>query len=225
MRSAPKKVLIIGGLGNGSVIAAAIEDARAAGRDDWMVAGYLNDRLPKGSDLEGHPVLGSLSDVHHFIEQGYYFIYTIYRIDGQDRRIALFESLRIPDVRLATFIHPSAYMAPNVQLGPGCVIMPHVSISSGARLGRSCLVMVGANIGHNSVIGDYCHVAAQACLGAHLKVGKGVHICLNASVRENLTLDDCSALGMGGVLLNDMGPYEVWAGVPAKLLRKARMER
>lgn len=222
--NALKKVVIIGGLGNGTVIAAALDDARAVGCGDWTVAGYLNDRLAAGFDLEGHPVLGGLKDIRRFIAEGYYFIYTIYRIDGQDHRIALLESLQIPDERLATFIHPKAYVAPNAQIGPGCVIMPHVSISSGARLGRCCLVMVGANIGHNSEIGDCCHLAAQSCLGACLKVGKGVHICLNAAVRENLTLGDGSTLGMGGVLLNNMGPYEIWAGVPAKLLRQSRRE-
>jgi len=224
MKHSPKKVIIIGGLGNGSVVAAALDDAVARGFNEWIVEGYLNDRMAKGEDLEGHPVLGRLSDVHHFMDQGYYFIYTIYRIDGQDKRIALFESLQIPDERLATFIHPKAYVAGNVEIGPGSVIMPNVSISPGTRLGRCCLVMIGAIIGHNNEIGDYCHFAAQSCLGAYLKVGNGVHIGLNASVRENLTLGECSTLAMGGVLLNDMGAHEIWSGVPAKLLRKAGKE-
>ena len=221
---ASKKVIIIGGLGNGSVIAAAIDDAVRRGYDEWIVAGYLNDRMEKGEVLEGHPVLGNLSEVQHYVKVGYYFIYTIYRIDGQDRRLALFANLNIPDERLATFIHPDAYVAANVQLGPGCVIMPNVSISPGTRSGRCCLVMIGATIGHNNDIGDHCHFAAQACLGAYLKVGNGVHIGLNASVRENLTLGEGSTLAMGGVLLNNMGEYEIWSGVPARLLRKAEKE-
>lgn len=224
MSPSPKEVIIIGGLGNGSVIAAALDNTAARGYDEWVMAGYLNDRMAKGDDLEGHPVLGQLSDVHHFLDRGYFFIYTIYRIDGQDRRLKLFEGLNIPDERLATFIHPKAYVAGNVEIGPGSVIMPNASISPGTRLGRGCLVMVGATIGHNNEIGDYCHFAAQACLGAYLKVGNGVHIGLNASVRENLTLGDYSTLAMGGVLLNDMGAYEIWSGVPAKFLRQAQKE-
>lgn len=221
---APKKVIIIGGLGNGSVIAAAISDAAARGQHEWSVAGYLNDRLAQGEDLEGHPVLGGLAEVDAYLKNDYYFIYTIYRIDGQDRRIALFQSLNIPDEGLATFVHPTAYVASNVQIGPGCIIMPHVCISPGTRMGRGCLVMMGSAIGHNSKIGNYCHFAAQSCLGAYLKIGDGVHIGINASVRENLTLGDCSTLAMGGVLLHNMGAYEIWSGVPAKFLRKAKKE-
>jgi acetyltransferase EpsM len=215
---------MLGGLGNASVIAAAIKDARRRGHEEWDVAGYLNDRLQTGDDLEGLPVLGGLKDVPRFLDQGFYFINTIYRIDGQDLRIALFEKLGIPDERLATFVHPLAYMAGNTVLGPGTVIMPHASVTAGTRIGRCCLVMIGAFIGHNNDIGDYGHFAAHCCAGSYLKVGRGVHIGLNASVRENLTLGDCSALAMGGVLVNDMKEYEIWAGVPAKLLRMAERE-
>ncbi len=38
--------------------------------------------------------------------------------DGQRERIDLFNSLNIPDDRLAIFVHPTAYMAPNVELSP-----------------------------------------------------------------------------------------------------------
>ena len=219
-----KKVIILGGLGNGSVIAAAIDDAFRRGNKEWKMTGYLNDRMKSGDVIEGFPVLGALKDTKRFIQDGYYFINTIYRIDGQDSRISLFESLEIPDERLATFIHPTAYVAPEVKIGSGCVIMPNVSISPGVKFGRCCLVMIAATIGHNNTIGDHCHFAAESCVGAYLKIGKGVHIGLNASVREELTLGDYSTLAMGAVLLKDMGEFEIWAGVPAKLLRKSKQE-
>ncbi len=219
-----KKVIILGGLGNGTVIAAALDDASRPGSCVYEMAGYLNDRLPVGDDLEGHPILGRLEQIPRFIQEGYNFLYTIYRLEGQDRRLQLFENLRIPGDQLATFIHPRAYVAGNAQIGPGCVVMPHASISSGVILGKCSLVMVGATIGHNNLLGDHCHLAAQSCLGAFLKIGKGVHIGLNASVRENLTLGDDSALGMGSVLLHDVGPGEIWAGNPAKFLRYAQKE-
>lgn len=219
-----KKVIILGGLGNGTVVAAAIDDANRRGFDEWVIAGYLNDRLTVGDDLEGRKVLGSLSDAGKFLNEGYYFINTIYRIDGQDKRISLFENLKIPKERLATFIHPRSYVAGSVEIGPGSVVMPNVSISPGTRLGRCCLVMVNANVGHNNWIGDHCHFAAQSCLGAYLEVENGVHVGLNATVRENLRLGKCSTLAMGGVLLEDMKPYEIWGGVPARLIRMAKKE-
>lgn len=216
-----KRVLILGGEGNGGVIANAIQDANNRGFDEWICDGYLNDRYPIGTEIDSFRVCGSLQDVHKFLEKGYYFINAILRIDNQCERINMINELGIPDSRWATFIHPTAYIAPNTQLGPGCVVMPLVAISSNTKFGKGCIVMVAATVGHDNEIGDYCHIAAQACVGACLKIGMGVHIGLNSTIRENLVIGDYATLGMGAVLTKNIGMKEIWAGVPAKFLRKA----
>jgi acetyltransferase EpsM len=215
-----KKVIILGGIGNGSVIANAIIDANKRGDREWEFAGYLNDRIEAGGDTESMPVLGKLDDWAKFSGKDFFFINTIYRIDGQQERIDLFEGLNIPDDRLARFIHPLAYVAPNALLGAGTVIMPFAAVSSATILAKCCLVMLGASILHNTKIGKYGHFAAQACVGANMNIGDGVHIGLNACTRENLSIGKNSALGMGSVLTKDMGENEVWAGNPARFLRK-----
>ena len=47
------------------------------------------------------------------------------------------------------------------------------------------------------------------------------HFGLNCTIRENLTIGDYATIGMGAVLTKDVGEKEIWAGNPAKLLRKA----
>ena len=216
-----KKILILGGEGNGGVIANAILDANNRGFTEWICDGYLNDRYPIGTDIDSFKVRGTLKDVPQYLEEGYYFINAILRIDNQCERIDMINSLKIPDTRWATFIHPTAYVAPNTKLGPGCVIMPLVAVSSNTKFGKGCIVMVAATVGHDNKIGDYCHIAAQACVGSCLTVGTGVHIGLNSTIRENLTIGDFSTLGMGAVLTKNIGNKEIWAGIPAKFLRNA----
>lgn len=219
-----KKIICLGGKGNAAVIGKAIVDANQRGYHTWEFAGFLNDRIEVGTMLEGFPILGTLCQADEFIDRGYFFINAIYRIDGNIKRIKLFEDLRIPESSLATFIHPTAYVAPGVELSPGCAIMPNVSISPEVRLGRCCLVFQGATIGHNTHIGDYCHISAQACVGSYLKIGKGVHIGMNSTVLENITIGNYSTLGMGSALLRSIGEEEIWFGVPAKFLRKPGKE-
>ena len=220
MRSSMKKIIILGGLGNGSVIASAICDAQNKGFDEYEFAGYLNDRIKTGEFIEEFPVLGNLHEINKFIDKGYYFINTIYRIDRQKRRIKLFHDLKIPKSSLATFIHPIAYIAPNVTISPGVVIMPNVCISPGVKIGKCSLIMSGSSVGHNTVIGDFCHLAAQSCISSFVNISEGVHIGLNATVREHVTIGKYSALGMGSVLLQNIADGEIWAGNPAKFLRK-----
>jgi len=215
------KIIVLGGIGNGTVIARAIEDAVSKGLTDHEFCGFLNDRQPAGSLIEDFPVLGNLADVGNFIKEDYKFINTIYKIEGQEERIRLFESLNIPELSLLSFIHPASYVASGVKIGAGTVIMPNVSVSSGVRIGKCCLLMTGVTVGHNDTIYDHCHLAAQACLGSYVELGRGVHIGLNATVREYLHLGDYSALGMGSVLLNNINKKEIWVGNPARLLRKS----
>lgn len=215
-----KKIIILGGIGNGSVIANAIIDANRRGFAECEFAGYLNDRKLKGDLISGNPVLGKLSDCDKFVQEGFFFINTIYRIDGQEERIELFQNLNIPKELLASFVHPDSYVAPNVDLAPGVVIMPNVSVSPGVKIGEASLVMPGASLGHNSSIGKYCHLAAQSCISSFVEISAGVHIGLNATVRERIKIGKFSALGMGSVLLKDIPNKEIWGGNPAKFLRK-----
>jgi len=215
-----KKVLIIGGKGNGSVIGDAIIDANRKGNRELGFAGYINDR-DGVKEIEGKPVMGGLVDVPRFIDEGYHFIFTLYKFDCQPERIRLFESLKIPDDRLATFVHPSAYLSHNVELSPGCVILPNVSITSSTRFGKSSCVRPGTTIGHNNVFGDHTSITAGASLGSHISIGTGSFIGLKACVKEYMHIGDYAMVGMGAVVINDIGDGELWVGNPAKCLRKA----
>jgi sugar O-acyltransferase (sialic acid O-acetyltransferase NeuD family) len=219
-----KKVLIIGGEGSGSVIGDSIIDANRRGDREFEFVGFINDR-DNVNEIMGKPVLGGLKDVGRFIDAGYYFVYTLYKFDCQIERIALFDSLNIPDNRLVTFVHPTAYVAHNVELSPGCIIMPNVSITSKTKLGKSCCVRPGATIGHNNDIGDHTSIIAGASIGSCIKIGKGGFIGLKSCVREYTRIGQYSMVGMGAVVVKDIGEGELWVGNPAKFLRKALWQK
>ena len=69
-----KKVIIIGGKGNGGVAAACIRDMQNNYNKfcDYEVAGFLNDFVSAGETINGYPVLGKLKDIETFLMQDYY---------------------------------------------------------------------------------------------------------------------------------------------------------
>lgn len=219
-----QKVIIMGGVGNGTVIAQAIVEANRRGCNDLEVAGYFSDRQEVGEMIEGFPIVAKTcrENVELYTKKGYKFIYTIYRIDGQKERLKLFYDLGFSKDNLATFVHPTAYVAPDVVFEPGVVVMPYVMISSAAHIGMGSILMTGVTIGHNSTLGMFNHVASQAVVGGYIKTGNGVHIGLNCTIREHLTIGENATVGMGAVLTKDVGAEEIWAGNPAKFLRMSK---
>lgn len=217
----PKKVLIIGGKGNGTVLGEMIVDANRRGENEYVFAGFVNDR-DNVSEIDGYPVLGGLEDIPKLVNSGYYFVYSLYKFDDQKNRITLFEKLQIPSDRLVTFIHPTAYVAPSCQLSSGVFICANVSITSSNKIGLNCIIRPGATIGHDNIIEDHVSITAGASVGSHIKLCEGVMVGLKACIREYLELAPYSMLGMGSVLTKNMKYGELWVGSPARSLRKAK---
>lgn len=51
-------------------------------------------------------------------------------------------------------------------------------------------------------------------------IGNDVWIGTNAMIRAGVTIADGAVVGMGSVVTKDIGPYEIWAGNPARMIRK-----
>lgn len=52
------------------------------------------------------------------------------------------------------------------------------------------------------------------------RIGNDVWIGTHSLIRGGVTIGDGAIVGMGSVVTKNIGPYEIWAGNPAKLIRK-----
>lgn len=68
--------------------------------------------------------------------------------------------------KLATIIHPRAYVAQSVTVQPGSVILANAIVNTGTSIGRACIINVGAIVEHGCVISDGCHVNSGAVVMA-----------------------------------------------------------
>lgn len=51
-------------------------------------------------------------------------------------------------------------------------------------------------------------------------IGNDVWIGTHSMIKSGVTIADGAVIGMGAVVTTDVGPYEIWAGVPARFIRK-----
>jgi acetyltransferase EpsM len=117
---------------------------------------------------------------------------------------------------LATFVHPSAVVAPSAALEPGCVVFPNVVIGARTRIGRGTIVNRGALIGHHTTVGAYAFIGPGANIAGSVTIGDGAYVGIGAIVRDGLSVGEGATIGAGGVAVGDVPSATTVVGVPAR---------
>lgn len=218
-----KKVVIIGGEGNGGVIASAIEDNRNRFGDfEWEVAGFLNDYE---TEVDGFPVIGKLSDLSHLLETtDYYFSWAIHLVGRNYKTAEMFTAANIPDARLATIVHKSAFIGKGATLCPGAFIMYNAYIGPNAHIGKCSLVMANCCIGHDTYIDDICHCSVGAIMTGYSKLEYCSDMAVGSTLIAYKVVGRYSMVAANAVATHDVPDGEIWAGTPARLLKPMSKE-
>ena len=82
--------------------------------------------------------------------------------------------------KLATLIHPTAYVSPRASIASGTVILPHAIVNTDVVIKRGCIINLGAIIDHGCIIEEGVHV----CLGAIVKGENHLPRCIKIEAGE-----------------------------------------
>lgn len=113
---------------------------------------FLDDSIPD------HP----LPSFTNYISLDTYFIPAF---GNNTFRLEWIEKIHQVGGKLATLIHPTAYISPAATINLGTVILPHAIINTDTIIEKGCIINLGAIIDHGCVIEEGCHI----CLGAIVK--------------------------------------------------------
>lgn len=86
------------------------------------------------------------------------------------------------------FVHESAYVDENVEIGEGSKIWHFSHVQSGAKIGKNCIFGQNVNVANEVVVGDNCKVQN------------------NVSLYEGVLLEDNVFCGPSCVFTNDLTP-------------------
>ncbi len=79
-----------------------------------------------------------------------------------------------PPVRFPPGVHPTAIVAPGVQLGADVSIQPYAVIEEGATIGSGTIIGAHSYVGHAAQIGSDCHIYPHVTVGFRCKIGNRV---------------------------------------------------
>ena len=200
------KKLIIFGTGNHSKI--VTDMAEVCG---YEVAGFIS---PDGEKEHlGHPVYGSVDELPHPGDHAFF----IARGDNQLRK-AIFEAN--PHLDYPNIIHPTAIISKYSKLGKGNLLMPYSVVNAFAVIGDHCIVNTSGVVEHDCTVGNFCHVSVKSVMTGACTIGEGVFLGAGTTMRDGMRVGEWTTVGCGSAVVKDLGPNAVYAGCPAKLLRK-----
>ena len=110
----------------------------------------------------------------------------------------------------------------SIEVGDGTFIghCCEFNISCKITIGPGCLIAAGSRFidhNHGMDLGPQMNEQPETC--AEITIGSGVWIGADCIVLKGVTIGDGAVLAAGSVLTTSVGPYEVYAGVPARLIR------
>jgi len=215
-----KKLIIIGGHGNGTVVQSTVEDINKI-KKKWKILGFLNDK--ETDPINGYPILGKIDKktVSKYLSQpDVYFFYTLISLKLNFKFLDKLLGLEIPEERFATIIHPTSVVSEHAKIGFGTCIQPFVSVGPNTQIGNHVQVFAQSLIGHGAVLDDYSYVANNACIGADVHLKEGAYLGTNATTLEFVKLGKWTVTGRGAVVLKDVPDYTKGAGNPAREIGK-----
>ena len=123
----------------------------------------------------------------------------------------------------------------NAVIGRFTYISDHTSVTH-ASIGAFCSISSFCNIGAASHPTNYVSTSPVFLKGNNpfrrnigeipfepykeTTIGNDVWIGTHVLIKSGIHISNGAVVGMGSVVTKDIGPYEIWAGNPAKLIKK-----
>lgn len=142
-----------------------------------------------------------------------------------DRRLSAIPLVDLTKVNAR--IEPGAVIREFATIGNQAVIMMGAIINIGAVIGDETMIDMNAVVGARAVIGKKCHIGAGAVVAGVLEPPSAIPVVIednvlvgaNAVVLEGVRLGENSVVAAGAVVTEDVPPFAVVAGMPAKIIK------
>ena len=194
--------VILGGGGHARVLIDALQENRSP----HGLAVVDRDAARWGTTLFDVPIVGGDECIGASADNG--------------PRRRLFDAALAAGLVPLTIIHPRASVSRRAQIGRGSQLLAGAIVNAGAIVGEHVIVNSGAIVEHDCTVGDHAHIATGARLASGVRVGAGAHVGAGATVRQLIVIGEDAIVGAGAVVVKNVAPRQIVAGVPAAPLER-----
>ncbi|MCG8314851.1 MAG: NeuD/PglB/VioB family sugar acetyltransferase [Pseudomonadales bacterium] len=194
------KAVINGGSGHAAVVIDALRGSR------YQIVGAVDTLKDIGAEvLNGIRIIGREDKLTELLAQG--VTHAFIGVGGSDDnrpRQKVYSRLKSLGFVLPPVIHSQAYIAEDVEIGEGCLILPGAVIGPRSRIGANVVVNQGAQVCHDSEIGDHCHLTPGSLIAGHCSIGAYTVVGMAATVLDHHKVGQRCLIHNGAAVTSDI---------------------
>jgi sugar O-acyltransferase (sialic acid O-acetyltransferase NeuD family) len=180
--------ILLGAGGHARVVRALAE---ALG---MQITGVCAPSLTAGDEWMGLRVLGADAALFTLDPASVVLVNGVGKMPGSMVRAGLHTEWTSQGFQFPSLVHPAAWVAPDVVLGPGVQVMAGAMVQPGCTVGSGSIINTRVGVDHDGQLAEDVHLAPGAILCGDVQVDAGAFIGAGAVV-----LPGC-AIGAGAVV-------------------------
>ena len=145
---------------------------------------------------------------------------TFLAIGDNKIRGKIYNILRKKKIKTPNLISITSTISKYYKLGNANFINKKAFIGTEVKIGNNNIINSGSLIEHEVVIGNNNHIAPKSILGGRVKIGNNVLIGIGSKVLPGVKICNNTIVGAGSVVIKNIIKPAIYAGVPAKLIKK-----
>ncbi|MFC1511848.1 acetyltransferase [Candidatus Latescibacterota bacterium] len=190
------------------------------------VAGMFDDYLAPDTIVYDRPILGKVSDVPERFRDGAFDRMAVaIGYKHLPYRKKVYEFISGQGIPVVTFVHPSSFVDTSATINPGAIILTCCTVEMRATVGENVLLSSRSFVSHHVRVGAHTYCGPAIHLAGNSVIGECCFLGINTTVSDHVTVSDNVVCAAGSVIMKDVPPRVMVAGVPAQIKKQLSGEQ
>jgi sugar O-acyltransferase (sialic acid O-acetyltransferase NeuD family) len=136
---------------------------------------------------------------------------------SKNLRLEIIQYLKDNNLKIFSFIHPTAFVSKSAKIGVGVIIYPLCNIDQGCIIEDGTIILNSSIVAHDSVIGTCSYLAPGVCVSGFVKIGALSFIGTSASIANNISIGRNATIAIGTCVTKDIHENSFVIGNPMQV--------
>ena len=211
-------LILFGAGGHAREVAQLVRDINHAQPGTWQLIGFIAD--PEAVALNPKPLPAPWLGSSQQALAAHPNAQCVVAVGNAQARRSIVGRLlqRHSGLRFATLVHPRAWIAEGVCIGPGGVLFAGVLVNVNVTIGSHASINLACTLSHDCVLGDFVSLSPGVHLPGGVTLGDGVEVGTGACFRPRITVGTEAIIGAGSSVVRHLPAHCTAVGVPARLV-------